>query len=206
MRLLLGTLLARRMREIARLIPAGPLRAFAAVEDLEVVAVVGGEEDCDVAESFGECWGGVYEERHAPPVEAAPDDAGPGWVAFAHVEGFPVEVTRPGGGNWPTRRKALAGATAWLRAELGPEALILGSRRAIKLLRSNYFTLSISVRNRWTSFCYIITISVHIKAFIVCGFLSVHFYSVLGLINVTTILKGGTCCVTGTVIRFFARC
>ena len=58
MRLLLGTLLARRMREIARLIPAGPLRAFAAVEDLEVVAVVGGEEDCDVAESFGECWGG----------------------------------------------------------------------------------------------------------------------------------------------------
>ena len=32
--------------------------AFAAVEDLEFVAVVGGEEGGDQAQSFGEGWGG----------------------------------------------------------------------------------------------------------------------------------------------------
>lgn len=70
-------------------------------------------------EQFGDRWAEVYADRHLPAVEIVPDDAAPGWVAFAHVEGFPTEVVPAGRANWPTYAAARSGAAAWLRAELG---------------------------------------------------------------------------------------
>ena len=71
---------------------------------------------------FGPGWQAVYAERDLPAVEVVPDDAPgcrPGYVCFAHVEGVPVEVTPPGGGNWPTRAAAAAAGKGWRRRELG---------------------------------------------------------------------------------------
>jgi len=71
---------------------------------------------------FGPDWQAVYAERELPAVEVVPDDAPgctPGFVCFAHAEGVPVEVTPPGGGNWPTRSAAADAGRWWRRAELG---------------------------------------------------------------------------------------